>query len=260
MSGARFLEVRETSTGGPVALAKGGSATGVVFSTPRIGSINHGSAGLFTGDVAEILLYAGKLSDADRDAVEAYLHQKYLGAAPSPPGGQAPAELVQRLADAEAAIATLEQRVEELEETVAAHAKPIGVFWLVLEQEHRPGGDAEMRLFTFDLVPGEGERLGDAVQVVALGRDGEETAVGDLHPAELVRLRVGRDRLKVVRDDANVRFLVEAWAVAFLKGSEAIVVDPATLADAGGRVAPFKTHLVLTPAGWLASPEPSPRR
>jgi hypothetical protein len=45
---------------------------------PTVGATNLGTAGFFNGDVAEILVYQGVLTNADRQAVEAYLIEKYI--------------------------------------------------------------------------------------------------------------------------------------------------------------------------------------
>jgi len=46
--------------------------------TPQFGSINNGiNDNYFNGDIAEVLIYQGVLSDADRMAVESYLMDKY---------------------------------------------------------------------------------------------------------------------------------------------------------------------------------------
>jgi len=53
---------------------------------PQLGSMNSGSGdgSFFTGDVAEVLMYNGVLSDTDRQAVEAYLMEKYNIGVPEP--------------------------------------------------------------------------------------------------------------------------------------------------------------------------------
>jgi MYXO-CTERM domain-containing protein len=55
----------------------------VTWKTPTIGAINQGSP-FFTGDVGEILIYQGVLTDADRQSVENYLIAKYVTPAPEP--------------------------------------------------------------------------------------------------------------------------------------------------------------------------------
>jgi hypothetical protein len=52
------------------------TSTATDWTTPCIGSINHGYA-YFTGDIAEFLVYGETISDAHRAIVEAYLMAKY---------------------------------------------------------------------------------------------------------------------------------------------------------------------------------------
>ncbi|MEX0641247.1 MAG: lamin tail domain-containing protein, partial [Pirellulales bacterium] len=76
-SGNRLLETRVITPGVTTPASASGNASPVLFANVDIGTINAGANGFFRGDIAEILLYSGKLSDADRDAVEAYLKTRY---------------------------------------------------------------------------------------------------------------------------------------------------------------------------------------
>jgi len=57
---------------------------GVIFKSAHIGNCNNGEA-VFNGEIAEVLLYKGRLADADRLATEHYLMVKY-GLAAAKPG------------------------------------------------------------------------------------------------------------------------------------------------------------------------------
>ena len=93
----RNAEVREISAIGTTSGSAAGGTSPVVFGGSgsveiSIGSINAGQHGIFRGEVSEVLIYAGKLTDADRDAVEDYLIDEFsLAFAPSPasPGNYA---------------------------------------------------------------------------------------------------------------------------------------------------------------------------
>jgi hypothetical protein len=95
----RVLDVRELSLEAETANTSGIGNTAVVAwggnpfaptganANPKIGTINNGDGGFFyTGDVAEMLIYNGTLSAADRTAVENYLRDEYaLHHVPPPP-------------------------------------------------------------------------------------------------------------------------------------------------------------------------------
>jgi len=62
-----------------------GGYTLVRWFEPQLGGINGGEAGWFRGDIAEVMIFQGVLSDADRKAVESYLAAKYdIAVVPEP--------------------------------------------------------------------------------------------------------------------------------------------------------------------------------
>jgi hypothetical protein len=89
-SGASVLTIRHNGDVGTNTRIWEAFVNGSFFSTnteagrrirwrqPAIGGTNLGTAGFFAGDIAEILVYQGVLTNADRQAVEAYLIEKYV--------------------------------------------------------------------------------------------------------------------------------------------------------------------------------------
>lgn len=69
--------VRCFENGVPVSAAGIPSSTNIVVTTPSLGDCNEGISGVFSGDIAEIVLYSADLSTADWQAVEDYLGAKY---------------------------------------------------------------------------------------------------------------------------------------------------------------------------------------
>ncbi|MEX2185754.1 MAG: LamG domain-containing protein [Pirellulales bacterium] len=85
----RVMEVREISALGTNSSSATGNTNPVVFGGnggPNIGTINNGGNGFYNGDLAELIIYSGKLSSPDVEAVENYLRNEYsIGASPPPP-------------------------------------------------------------------------------------------------------------------------------------------------------------------------------
>lgn len=54
-----------------------GTRNGIAWANPAIGGINGGTAGYFTGDMAELLLFSRILTNDDRQAMERYLMTKW---------------------------------------------------------------------------------------------------------------------------------------------------------------------------------------
>jgi hypothetical protein len=85
----RVLEARETSYHGTTTTMGAGNASPIPFGGnggPNIGTINNGGNGFYAGDLAELIVYSGQLTPADRLAVEQHLANQYgIAEAPPPP-------------------------------------------------------------------------------------------------------------------------------------------------------------------------------
>jgi hypothetical protein len=92
----RVLEVREISALGINSASGTGNTSPVDFGGvggPNIGTINNGGNGFYNGDLAELIIYDGRLSNADVEAVENYLRNEYSIAALPPPPSAVPSGL-----------------------------------------------------------------------------------------------------------------------------------------------------------------------
>jgi hypothetical protein len=92
----RVLEARESSPAGSGTTTAIGGTGPVAFGGnggPNIGTINSGGNGFYAGDLAELIIYSGQLSGADRLAVEQYLSNQYGLAEPPPPPPATPSAI-----------------------------------------------------------------------------------------------------------------------------------------------------------------------
>jgi len=82
----RSLDIlnRALATMSDTASSAGGTTADIAWGDPIIGNINVGTAGHFAGDVFEVILFEGSLSNADRDAVIAAMNDAATFVVPEP--------------------------------------------------------------------------------------------------------------------------------------------------------------------------------